>query len=41
MVTLKIRTESGKRTLIIRMTLFDTMEALYKITDQYSETNSY
>ncbi len=41
MVTLKIRTENGKRTLIIKMSNKDSLADLYKITNNYSETNSY
>ncbi len=35
MLILKIRTENGKRTLIIKINKFEEFDKLYKIIDKY------
>lgn len=38
LVTLKIRTESSKRILIVKLLSSNTISDLYQIIDKYSET---
>ena len=37
MVTLRIRTETGNRNIILKLLVTDTIDAVYKLVEPYSE----
>jgi len=41
LITLKVRTESGKRTLILKLLSTDRIATLYKAIKDYSETKKF
>jgi len=40
-VNLRIRTETGKRTIVLKMLITDTISQVYKLTTPYSESEKF